>query len=103
MCFHTSFGEYGQIDANDVFVQGFSDAMLMAWNMVDFYSKANNEAVDPVCCTEGVEIPGLGFVDDLLEFSRSIFDTQISCVSDEVFQNFGYHVWETKSDQHRIT
>ena len=89
---HTPIGECGQIDVKEVFVQGSSDAMLMAWNMVDSYNKGNNDAFDPVCCTEGVEIPRLGFVDDLLEFSRSIFDTQVSCVSDEVFQN-----------QHRIT
>ena len=88
----TPLGECGEISVDEVFVQGSSDAMLMAWNMVDSYNKGDMDMIDPVCCTEGVEIPRLGFVDDLLEFSRSIFETQVSCVSDEVFQN-----------QHRIT
>ena len=88
----TPLGECGEISVDEVFVQGSSDAMLMAWNLVDSYNKRNIIMIDPVCCTEGVEIPRLGFVDDLLEFSRSIFETQVSCVSNEVFQN-----------QHRIT
>ena len=33
-----------------------------------------------------VEIPQVGFVDDLLELARSIAETQITCVSDEVFE-----------------
>ena len=33
-----------------------------------------------------MEIPRVGFVDDLLELARSIAETQITCVSDEVFE-----------------
>ena len=86
---HTPLGECGKIDVHEVFVQGSSDAMLMAWNVVDSYNKSSPDSLtfDPVCCTEGVEIPRLGFVDDLLELSRSVFETQVSCVSDEVFEN----------------
>ena len=85
----TPLGVCGELDVEEVFVQGSSDAMLMAWNVVDAYNKPapGSLAFDPVFCVEGVEIPRLGFVDDLLELSRSILETQISCVSDEVFEN----------------
>ena len=71
-----------------MFNQGSSDAMLMAWNLVDSLNKKEPESLtfDPVCCVEGVEIPRLGFVDDLLELTRSIAETEISCVNDEVFE-----------------
>ncbi len=85
----TPLGDCGEIKIQQVFVQGSSDAMLMAWNMVDSYNKAvpGSLTFDPVFCVEGVEIPRLGFVDDLLEFTRTIDETHISCVSDEVFEN----------------
>lgn len=85
----TPLGDCGEIEIQQVFVQGSSDAMLMAWNMVDSYNKAapGSLTFDPVFCVEGVEIPRLGFVDDLLEFTRTIDETHISCVSDEVFEN----------------
>ena len=69
-------------------MQGSSDAMMMAWNLVDAVNKKSSQSItfDPVCCVEEVEIPRLGFVDDLLELSRSVVETKISCVSDEVFE-----------------
>ena len=87
---YTPLGECGDIKVNEIFVQGSSDAMMMAWNMVDSLNKkapdSDTLAFDPVCYIEDVEIPRLGFVDDLLETARSIVETQISCVTDEVFE-----------------
>ena len=39
---YTPLGEGRQIDVNEVFVQGSSDAMLMAWNLVDEINKEND-------------------------------------------------------------
>ena len=85
----TPLGACGEIDVEEVFVQGSSDAMLMAWNLVDSYNKPapGSLSLDPVFCVEGVEIPRLGFVDDLMELSRSVIETKVSCVADEVFEN----------------
>ena len=87
---YTPLGECGDIEVKQIFVQGSSDAMMMAWNVVDSLNKkavdSDSLAFDPVCSFENVEIPRLGFVDDLLEMARSIVETQISCVSDEVFE-----------------
>ena len=85
---YTPLGECGELDINEIFVQGSSDAMMMAWNVVDSLNKKSSESLtfDPICCVEDVEIPRLGFVDDLLELTRSIVETRISCVSDEVFE-----------------
>ena len=85
---YTPLGECGELEVNRVFVQGSSDAMLMAWNLVD---SINKDIRGPVGCqpnfyVEGVAIPRLGFVDDLLEMTRTIFNTQVSCVSNEVFE-----------------
>ena len=83
---YTPLGECGEIDVKEVFVQGSSDAMLMAWNLVDGLNKKECDSFDPICCVEGVEIRRLGFVDDLLELARGILETQISCISDEIFE-----------------
>ena len=85
---YTPLGDCGEIDVNEVFVQGSSDAMLMAWNLVDSINKRTGESTtfDPICYVEGVKIPRCGFVDDLLELARGIVETQISCITDEIFQ-----------------
>ena len=67
---YTPLGECGEIDVKEVFVQGSSDAMLMAWNLVDALNKKDCDSFDPICCVEGVELRRLGFVDDLLELAR---------------------------------
>ena len=85
---YTPLGDCGEIDVEEVFVQGSSDAMLMAWNLVDGLNKKSGESIafDPICYVEGVEIPRCGFIDDLLEVARGVVETQISCITDEVFE-----------------
>ena len=78
---YTPLGEGRQIDVNEVFVQGSSDAMLMAWNLVDEINKENQDVYDPVISIEGVSIPRLVFVDDLLEMARTFMDTNVETVS----------------------
>ena len=83
---YTPLGEGRQIDVNEVFVQGSSDAMLMAWNLVDEINKENQDVYDPVISIEGVSIPRLVFVDDLLEMARTFMDTNVGTVSNEIFE-----------------
>ena len=66
---YTPLGQCGEIDVKEVFVQGSSDAMLMAWNLVDSVNKdiRGPFSCEPVFYVEGIKIPRLGFVDDLLE------------------------------------
>ena len=70
-------------------MQGSSDAMLMAWNMVDALNKKENaisDLYDPVFVIEGVSIPGLTFVDDSLEAIRNVDDLIVSMISNECFE-----------------
>ena len=71
---------------NEVFVQGSRDAMLMAWNLVDSINKGESDVYDPVFIVDGIAIPRILFVDDILEMTRSVLDTIINTVSNEVFE-----------------
>ncbi len=82
----TPLGLCTPIPVTEVFVQGSNDAVLMAWNTMDARNKKVNDMFDPVFIVENVLIKGLTFIDDIIEFSRTIFDVICSLVSDEVFE-----------------
>ena len=83
---YTPLGNCKKIEMDEVFVQGSSDAMLMAWNLVDSVNKGESGVYDPVFIVDGIEIPRVLFVDDILELARSVLDTIINTVSNEVFE-----------------
>ena len=83
---YTPLGECKNIEMNEIFVQGSSDAMLMAWNLVDSINKGKSDVYDPVFIVDGIAIPRILFVDDILEMTRSVIDTIINTVSNEVFE-----------------
>ena len=82
----TPLGQCEKIDVSQVFLQGSSDAMLMAWNMVDALNKKESDVCDPVFVVEGVIIPGITFVDDSLEAIRNVEDLKTSMISNECFE-----------------
>ena len=82
---HTPMGETGVIQVKEVFVQGSSDAMLMAWNLMDSVNKSS-DFNDPVFIIEGIKIPRILFVDDILQMLRSVADLKASLVDDEVIE-----------------
>ena len=83
---YTPLGDCETIKVDKVFVQGSSDAMLMAWNLVDSINKKEDDVCDPVFIIEGVSVPRLLFVDDIIEMARSIEDTNLNIVSNETFE-----------------
>ena len=83
---YTPLGNCKTIEVNRVFVQGSSDAMLMAWNLVDAINKKEDDVYDPVFIIEEISVPRLLFVDDVLEMARSVADTNINTISNEVFE-----------------
>ena len=66
----TPLGEAMSIEVSEVFLQGSCDAMIMAWNLVDAVNKSQY-FLDPVVVINGVKIPRILFVDDMLEIIRS--------------------------------
>jgi hypothetical protein len=82
---YTPFGEGKEIDVNEVFVQGSSDAGMMGWNLVDAVNK-EDDVYDPIVSVENVMVPRLLFVDDLLEITRTFLDTNIGMVCNEIFE-----------------
>ena len=83
---YTPLGECPPLEVKEVFLQGSCDAMLMAWNLVDSINKSNNKCDDPIVVIEGVQIPRLIFVDDLLEMARSFDDLKVSISENETFE-----------------
>jgi hypothetical protein len=81
----TPMGECAEIAVNEVFLQGSSDAMLMAWNLMDSVNKSE-DFCDPIFTIEGIQIPRLLFVDDILQMMRNITDLKLSLVGDETIE-----------------
>ena len=73
------------IEVSEVFLQGSCDAMIMAWNLVDAVNKSQY-FLDPVVVINGVKIPRILFVDDMLEIIKSFAELKISNVGNEVFE-----------------
>ena len=82
----TPLGECPSIEVDKVFLQGSCDAMLMAWNLVDAINKEETDVFDPVVVIDGVIIPRLLFVDDILEIIKSVEDLGITVVGNETFE-----------------
>ena len=70
----------------EVFLQGSCDAMIMAWNLVDAINKREDDFMDPVVVIDGIKIPRVLFVDDIMELTKSFHDTRISNVGNEAFE-----------------
>ena len=82
----TPLGEGIPMDVEEVFLQGSSDAMIMAWNLVDSLNKNEGDFLDPVVIIDGIMIPRLLFVDDILEIVKSFDDLKISNIGNETFE-----------------
>ena len=80
-------GPCSKINVNDVFVQGSSDAVLMAWNHMDSLNRKEKDVWTKSCVVQGVQLDALTFVDDILEMLKSQLDIILSSARSEVFQN----------------
>ena len=61
----TPLGKCSKLDVNEVFLQGSSDAMLMAWNVMDAVNKREDDFNDPIFTVEGIKIPRTLFADGI--------------------------------------
>ena len=64
-------GPCSNIEVNDVFVQGSSDAVLMAWNHMDSLNKKDKDIWSKNCIVQGDKIDALTFVDDIFELMKT--------------------------------
>ena len=81
----TPLGEALSLEVSEVFLQGSCDAMIMAWNLVDAVNKSEH-FLDPIIIINGVKIPRILFVDDMLEILKSFAEMKISNIGNEVFE-----------------
>ena len=91
----TALGEGQELVINEVFGQGLSDAVLMAWNLMDEINKTEIDVFDTVTTVEGIPMERLLFVDDIIEFSKTYEQTDVNNIYDEVFQNKNRLVFKT--------
>lgn len=83
----TPLGDGIELDMNEVFVQGSADAVLMAWNTIDMRNKSRKDSrLHTGFVIEGIELSGITFIDDIVEFARSEEEILERLVDDEVFQ-----------------
>ena len=84
----TPLGTCSEIIMNEVFVQGSTDAVLMAWNTMDDRNKKEreNDNFKTGFVIEGIAVKGVTFIDDILEFARANLEIEEYIVDDEVFQ-----------------
>ena len=75
------------IDVQEVFVQGSSDAVLMAWNTMDTYNKKEHDVFNKICFFEGVKIDALTFMDDIIDISKSVQQILNCHAKTDVFQD----------------
>ena len=67
-------------------MQGSSDALLMAWNLMDSLNKKGDNIFDEIIMFEGIPVNRLLFIDDVVEVSRSVRLSDINNITHEVFQ-----------------
>ena len=67
----TPLGDGNELDMDEVFVQGSTDAVLMAWNTMDMRNKREKTRFDTGFVIEGIELSGITFIDDIVEFART--------------------------------
>ena len=82
----TPLGLGNEIRMEEVFVQGSTDAVLMAWNTMDARNKRVRNRYDPGFVIEGIDLKGITFIDDIIEFLRAQLQVMESLVDDEVFE-----------------
>ena len=82
----TPLGEGTHLDLCEVFVQGSADAVLMAWNTMDMRNKKVKDGFDSSFVIEGIDLSGITFIDDIIEFTRTVEELVESLAADEVFQ-----------------
>ncbi len=80
-------GRCSSIDVENVFVQGSSDAVLMAWNHMDTLNKKERDVFSKNCIVEGVDLDAVTFVDDIFGVCKSQLDVVLSSARDETFQD----------------
>ena len=80
-------GPCSKISVHNVFVQGSSDAALMAWNHMDTFNKKEKDLWSKRCIIHGVDLDALTFVDDIFEVMKTQYDLLLSSARSEVFQN----------------
>ena len=83
---HIPSGKCSPIKISNVFAQGSSDAVLMAWPLMDSDSKRKSDLFTNDCCIEGVLLNRLSFIDDLCEFAKCGDDINERNFSNEVFE-----------------
>ena len=79
-------GPCSEIEVQNVFVQGSSDAVLMAWNHMDTLNKKKRSIWSKRCSIQGVDLDALTYVDDIFEVVKSQYDLLLSSARSEVFQ-----------------
>ena len=82
----TPLGKCSEITMDEVFVQGSTDAVLMAWNTMDSRNKRKDDRFDTEFVIEGISLKGITFVDDIVEFIRREEEIIDHLVDDDVFQ-----------------
>ncbi len=80
-------GKCSSIDIENVFVQGSSDAGLMAWNHMDSFNKKEKDIFHKICIVFGIDIDSLTFVDDMFVICKKMIDVITSSACIEVFQS----------------
>ena len=80
-------GPCSQINISNVFVQGSSDAALMAWNHMDTFNKKERDVWSKRCVIHGIDLDAFTFVDDILEVMKTQHDLVLSSARSEAFQD----------------
>ena len=92
----TSMGKGKSLNMNEIFVQGSSDAVIMAWNLMDELNKKEEDIFDEIVIVEGIPINRLLFVDDVVEVSRKVQLADENNIKHEVFQKENRIKYKTK-------
>ena len=74
------------MNVQHIFVQGSSDAVLMAWNHMDTLNKKERTIWSKRCTIQGIDLDALTFVDDIFEVIKTQYDLVLSSARSEVFQ-----------------
>ena len=82
---HIPSGACNPINIENVFVQGSCDAVLVAWPLMDAYSKRRRDGFSTNFYIEDIQLNRLSFVDDLILFAtvEGVLDKTVDC---EVFE-----------------
>ena len=79
-------GACSEISVKNVFVQGSTDAVLMAWNHMDALNKKSRTIWSKRVVVQGIIFDTLTFVDDIVEMCKSLFDVIVGSARVEVIQ-----------------